>query len=278
MTKVILMLTALMVVGAVMAFPEVPKDSAKALKITRGKPFSEGIVFINGKYVAPPYVVERWGTGLRINKQPISGQIVEWSEFLKTQTDVKVSKSEVIQGTTPVAVTVQPAKEDDYSSALDDLFDDIPKPKTPARKPAVTAPAIPKPKTIVSYSIEGDYVMNDASKAMVKRINDARSEIDRMLRTGCFMFFGDAYSRVSGDSRASLELLNSLPDIQRKSESLEEFKANVRAANLVYINDALCEELYRNRIDYRVLGERLAKIKEDMKFQQVLRDASKSTF
>ena len=85
---------ALFAAGDVSAMPEVPMDSAKALGVTKGKAFRSGLVFINGKYLPPPYVVSRWGTGLRINNKPVTGQIINWTEFLKTQSGVKVSKTE----------------------------------------------------------------------------------------------------------------------------------------------------------------------------------------
>ena len=74
----LLFAVAVMTAMGAFAFQPIPKESAKALKVTRARPFSAGAVFINGKYVEPPYVVERWGTGIRINKIPVTGQIVDW--------------------------------------------------------------------------------------------------------------------------------------------------------------------------------------------------------
>ena len=74
---------------AASAMPEIPKESASALGVTRGRPFTSGVVFVDGKYVEPPYVVERWGNGIRINKTSVTGQVIPWNEFLKTQEGVK---------------------------------------------------------------------------------------------------------------------------------------------------------------------------------------------
>ena len=70
---------------AAAAVPEIPKASATALGVTRGRPFSSGVVFIDGKYIEPPYVVERWGNGIRINSQTATGPVISWNEFLKTR-------------------------------------------------------------------------------------------------------------------------------------------------------------------------------------------------
>lgn len=94
MRKAFIVATFALCALAAGAFPAIPKESAKALGVTRGRPFSEGIVFVNGKYLPPPYVVERWGTGIRINKIPVTGQIISWNEFLKTQKNVKVVEPE----------------------------------------------------------------------------------------------------------------------------------------------------------------------------------------
>lgn len=246
------------------AMQEIPKESAKALGVTRGRSFSSGVVFIEGKYLPPPYVVERWGTGIRINSKPVTGQVIPWSEFLKTQEGVKVTKTEVQS-----APKKQTYEMDDFS--LDDLFDDDPKPKKKPktqRKPA-------GPSYSVSYSMEGDFVENEASKGMVARINAVRTEIDKILRMGGFICFGESYSRISGDSNSALTLLEKLPGLMRASATLSDFKSAVRSAGLVYLHEILCEEIYRNRVDYPKIQERYDKIKSDMEIQRMINEAAK---
>ena len=273
------------------AFQPIPKESAKALGVTRGKKFSSGAVFINGKYIEPPYVVERWGTGIRINKIPVTGQIVDWNEFLKTQEGLRQEKK-TIAAPNPspafAAPAVQPAgspssaADDVDASSLDDLFDDDPKPakvKSAAKSVAVSRPVVPvAPRTVVSYVLEGEFKMNDESKALRDRINAVRTEIDRILRSGGFICFGDSYSRVTGDKRTLLSLLDSLPELQQRSGTLESFRAGVRSAKLVYLNEVLCEELFRNRVDYRKLMERREKIQSDRKWDQIIEEASDPLF
>lgn len=275
--RVWLMAAAALCAVAAAAMPQIPKASATALGVTRGRPFSSGVVFLEGKYLEPPYVVERWGTGIRINGKPVTGQVINWSEFLKTQDGVKVSKSEQEAAPAPAAAPAAAPADDFDDSSLDDLFDDDPKPKkksvSTSRVPSRPA-ASPKPKVSVSYSLEGDFKPNAASKALVARINALRTEIDRILRTGGFICFGESYSRVTGDNRTALKLLEKLPDLLRRSEDLAVFRAGVRAAGLVYLNEVLCEELYRNRVDYPRLQERHAKMKRDDEWNRMLNDVS----
>ena len=262
------MVVTLAAAGSVLAFPQVPKDSARALGVTRGKSFSSGLVFINGKYLPPPYVVERWGTGLRINGRMVTGQVIDWNEFLRTQSGVKVAK----QAAAPAAPSAAPAAaapaEDDDSPAasLDDLFSDAPKAdakpdrKAPARK-AVAAPT-------VSYSLEGDFQPNAASKKLVARINDARTAVDARLRRGGFIFFGDGYSRVSGDAATALAILEKVPDLQQHSASAADFAASARSAGLYYLSAEVCADLFANRIDYRALQERRAKWRSERELER----------
>ena len=272
------------------AFQPIPKEGAKALGVTRGKPFSAGMVFINGKYIEPPYVVERWGTGIRINSIPVTGQVVDWNEFLKTQDGVKTVKKESVQTRDPVPVAqpvpaATPAPASDASS-LDDLFDDDPKPTktasaprtvaTPSASRQVAASAVPR--TVTAYALSGAFKPNEASKALLGRINSSRTEIDRILRSGGFVCFGDSYSRVTGDKRTLMALLERLPELEQRSESLDAFRAGVRSAGLVYLNEVLCEDLFRNRIDYRSLKERRERIKSDQKWSQILEDVSDPVF
>ena len=276
-----------------LAFPEIPKESAKALGQTRGKPFSSGMVFVNGKYLEPPYVIIRWGTGIRIKAGQelvqVTGQIVDWNEFLKTQGGVKQVKSAETPATSapavaPVTVPAQnTVKADDVDeSSLDDLFDDDPKPKkksvSSAPKQTVLAvqPVAPRPQT--TYVLEGEFVKNDASKALVKRVNAVRTEIDRILRMGGFICFGDSYSRVVGDSRTLMDMLAALPELQQRSADLNEFCAGVRSAHMSYLNEVLCADLFRNRVDYRKLKDRRTQLKKDFELKNMLDKMSRPLF
>ena len=251
---------------------EIPKASGKALGVTRGRQFDAGLVFINGKFIEPPYVVERWGVGISINGTPAVPQVIDWTEFLKTQQGVRVIKTEA-----PAPAYVPPAPEqsapsyDDVDSSLDDLFDDEPKTKKkpkPAARPTYTPR---KPATTVTYSLDGEFVPNAQTKALVARINAVRTEIDKLLRSGGFICFGDRYACVTGDQRTAMIFLERMPEIMRRSESPGAFKASVRSANLVYLTDAVCNDLFHNRIDYRKLQDRRRKLKEDIEMKKLMK-------
>lgn len=276
--RVTALAVALAAAASAYAFEEIPRASASALGVTRGKQFSSGLVFVNGKYMPPPYVVERWGTGIRINSKPVTGQVIDWSEFVKTQDPANVTKTtpEPVAQPEPQPVETEVEVEtetDSDTDALDDLFDDVPKPKK-AKKKVVVRRAPPRPKAPVPrYELNGSFVRNDASNALVKRINDQRTEIDGILRRGGFVFFGDGYTRVSGDSRTADSMLAVLPELMQNSEGLDAFRSALRSRGMVYIGEIISEQLFGNRIDYRRLMERRHKIKEDREWEKMLKDA-----
>ena len=286
MKKIWLVLAVLLGVTTAGAFPEIPRESAKALRVTKGRKFSEGLVFVNGKFVPPPYCVERWGTGIRINKVPVTGQVIDWTEFLKTQPGYRPEASAAAPALlssvpAPLPASSAPvssaqAAEDFSDATLDDLFDDNPplKPKETASAPVVAATS-PEAKPVPAW--EGPFVKNDAAKALIKQVNAARLEIDRTLRSGGFICFGDNYARIVGDSRAAAKLLEALPEIQKKAETVADFRAAVRAANLVYLHELVCDDLFRNRIDYRRLQEHRQKLQKEAEWKKMM-EAPKPLF
>ena len=289
MTKKALLAATAAALGALAAwsFPEIPRESYKALGATRGNRFSEGLVFVNGKFIPPPYRVERWGTGVRINKVPVTGQVVDWSEFLKTQpgcADAAVAPASTAADAPPPAAPAAPepaqTETDDLDDvSLDDLFDDAPPPKkaTTPQNPVAAAPASALKPVAAAPALTAPFVKNDAAKALVKKVNASRTEIDRTLRAGGFICFGDGYSRIVGDARAAVRLLAALPEIQRKSETAAAFRAAVRAAKLDYLHDFACDDLFRNRIDYRALLEHREKLRKEREWKEMM-EAPKPLF
>lgn len=249
------------------SFAKPPAMAAQALKVTAGKPFSAGYVFVDGKYLPPPYKVERYGTVIRINGCQVTREIVPWSEFLKTQTGATVTRSEApVEEDAPAAEEEEVEEEeeeeevDDTASTLDDLFDDDPAPKKAASKKKPVKKSKPKakkkPVAKVSYSLEGDFRPNEKSKALVEKVNQVRAKIDSQLRLGGYFFFSARYSTLSGDAGASKRLFDRLPEVMKKSSDRESFGAAMRAAGLSYFPISLNDDLYKNRFDYLQLLER----------------------
>lgn len=261
-------------------FPRPPAAAVTALNKTVGKPFDSGYVFIDGHYVKPPYTVERYGTVIRVNGLQVSGEIVPWEEFVKTQTGVTVTKTEVpaAGGDDLSGIAPEPEpepeveEEDDGASSLDDLFDDDPKPKKTAKKPVrkTVRPKPKKPATVVSYSFDGNFTPNERSKALVAKVNAMRTRIDSQLRAGGNFFFSARYSNVSGDAGTSKRIMEKLPDVMKRSSDREAFGQACRQAGLSSFPPALLDDLFKNRFDYLQLNERRKADRQKTQWQSLL--------
>ena len=255
-------------------------QALKALKASVGKPFSEGWVFIDGKYIEPPYKVERYGNVIRINKIQVTGEVIPWSEFIKTQDGVKVTKTTLDNGggdapaAEPESAVEEESEDDLWESSLDDLFDDEPsakKQKKGAKKSAYK-PRPKKPSVQVNYSFDGEFVENDKSKALKARIDAYRTKIDSLLRNGGYCCFSPRYAGITADGGAAKHLMEKLPDIMRTNANQDGFSQALRNAGFVYFPPALVNDLFRNRLDYLKLQKRFKEIKERAEWKKYMQN------
>ena len=262
------------------AFATVPKQALVELKATVGKPFSSGLVFVNGKFLDPPYKVERYGTALRINGVQVTNEIIPWTEFLKTQPGVRVEKVEpppAAAAPAPVQETASAAEEtatsDSYTDDIDDLFDDDPKPKKKvAAKPAAVKrqPKAAPPQPTTTVVLDGEFVPNDKTKAMVARINKERTRVETVLRKGGCYFFGTRYTPISVDRMPAEMFLSSIPGVMKSNTAFEPFSSAARAKGITFLSEAVLRDLFRNRLDYIRLIAREKAIKEEGKWGTTL--------
>lgn len=258
--------------------PAVPKEAVKALQITKGKPCKTGAVFMDGKYIAPPYVVKRYGTAIMINDVQVTAPLVAWEEFIKTQSGVQVTRTETpaadaAAAPAPVEEPVVEEPEEAADDPLADLFDDDPKPakkKPVAKKKRTVRKAPPKPTVTTTYAMEGDFVMNDASKALLERINRYRTDVNARLLKGGFVFFGSNYSRVSGEAREAKRLLTTLPGLMRNSSDGAQLYAEFRRNNFLYLTEAIANDVIRHKHLYPQIEARARQMAEEEKFNNLM--------
>ncbi len=263
------------------AFATVPKQALVELKATVGKPFSSGLVFVNGKLLDPPYKVERYGTALRINGIQVTNEIIPWTAFLKTQPGARIEKVEPppaaaapapVQETAPAAE--EPATSDSSIDDINDLFDDDPKPKkkVAAKPAAVKRPpkAAPPPQPTTIVVLDGEFKPNDKTKAMVARINKERTRIETVLRKGGCYFFGTRYATISVDRMPAEMFLAAIPGVMKSNTAFEPFSSSARAKGITFLSEAVLRDLFRNRLDYIRLIAREKAIKEEGKWGTML--------
>lgn len=261
------------------SFPPPPAPALKALKATVGKPFTAGYVFIDGKYVKPPYKVERYGTVIRINGYQVTGEIVPWNAFAKTQPGARrkaapaepetAVEPEAEDDSSPKPVAGSAAEEEgsdeDEDSVLDELFCDDREPE-PETEPGDTAsatgksggkPARAKPKRRAEvYEFDGPFELNASAAELLARINARRTQIDKDLRSGGYVCFGSRYVGARGDAKLAKDLLDRLPGIMKRCSDHAEFANAMRQAGFVYLPKGLVDDFFRNRFDYLLLDSR----------------------
>ncbi len=261
--SVLLALTALALTAvAAPGFEPVPEAARAALKGARGKPFSAGLLFCEGACVMPPYRVARYGTALFVNNRQITDQVVPWARFLATQDGTAVAP--------PKPVAPKPAeKEPAPDTANDDLFDESP--ATPAPAPVAATPAAAPAPAPATESVA--FTENARSKALLKRINAARFEVQRKLKEGYICFYGSRYARVIVEPRVAKALLAVLPEAIRDAENGAGLAAKMRAKGFAFMNLALCEDLIRNRADYPKLRELRKVFEEEASLKRMLQEA-----
>ena len=245
-TYILLAALAAAMTACAAAFEKVPDAANAALKGSRGKSVRKGMVFVNGHYLPPPYVVARYGTAIFINNIQVTGQIVPWKSFLATQ-----------PGGASAAPASAPAAPARKATAIDDLFDDG---GTPPQA-AAQAPA-------ASDAGGGAFVPNARSDQLLKRINDYRTDVNKRLRNGDACFFG-RYGMVVVQQRLIRGMMDVLPEAMRDSEDGADLFGRMRAKGL-YLNANICSDLIENRADCTALVELRRKMKADEDVQKLI--------
>lgn len=276
-------------------FRKQPVSAAKLLKVTSSKPFSAGFVFVEGKYIPPPYKVERFGTVIRINGIQVTDPIVPWDEFLKTQAlrEVRADNAEgAVEPSEGEVESVDSAEEvvpDEPSVVeigdvaniddIDDLFETGREPVSTAVTAAVATPKKPvvRMKPVApAMEIDGEFVMNEKAKALLARVNSVRKDIDAKLRKGGYVCFLSGCSGVTGDAPQARRLIETLPEVMKDHSDEAGFLQAAREAGLSYLPNRVLQGFCQNRIDYPMLMERRRAWAEGDKWKKALNDSDRS--
>lgn len=276
-------------------FEKVPRDALVALQEARGKPFTGGAVFVNGKYLPPPYVVSRYGTAITINGHQVTGQIVPWNKFLgarhaATTSDAPsaqkpASPAEKVEEASslddlfeddsaassapspaPSAATATAADNSDDMDLIDDLFgDETEKPKAKPRAPVAkaarpAAPAGPPPK----------YVPSARTKQLLDVIDKQRTAYDRALRMNNFYFFSPRYSNVGGNLRVLGIMSEKLPDALKDATSADDLYSRMRRSGLGFVSPEVCADLFANKRTFLSLYELRSRVREEIEHRKSL--------
>jgi len=285
-------LTAVLFSGQIKAqLPEVSEEALAELGDTYGTPQMNGFVFIEGRYIPPPYTVTRKGNGIFINRIQVE-QPVPWPAPglkgaepvesaargerapTKKSIDADGDFEEVRAKTNAVAeppaanAATEPNKPQAIKS-IDDLFaDDTAKPADQAQPPAAQIPVATAPAATAAASVER--MPEDVARekeALIANLERTRKGYEQSLSRGDMFFFGQRHSRVNGNYGTARTMMTVLPSALRYAESPNDLWQRLAQGGVYFIDIGLCTELFRHKKTFPLLEERLRKIKEAEAFE-----------
>lgn len=294
----------------------------------------DGFLFINGRYVKPPYSVQYRGNAVMINGILVDRPIRWFGDdsdataqpaavSSATQQDVAIRSEAPARETTAVVEVAAETKPKPKAAAGADeflLFDDEPaKPKKVAAAPAPVQPAAEEPapaaaakpaakaadefllfddeapkkhavakpaeapaaEPVPAASVPAVPVATDQSaSAAVPLDAEARQKIDALMQNkavvkqlrenmlrvaktyeeylyyGNFLFVGRTHSRLTGPYLSARTLMEVLPMAMRTSTSGDDLKAKLEQQNIFFLDSAVCNALYANRLTFLEIEER----------------------
>ena len=264
--------------------PEVTDAAKEAMGTTPGRMVLSGFVFVDGRYLPPPYTVSRVGNGIFVNRVQVE-QPVPWSRFYPPKANEKAEDGdfeeveengektdaakpgngdfEEVEETPAALPKKAAAKLDD----LDDLFADDNPPT--ANKPAVATPAAPR-------DIPGE--IEQLKAALDKR----RATYENRLSKNDIYFFSTSHSRINGNYGTARSMIEVLPEALYAATSPEDLLARLRRANIYFLDERAVRVLFKNKQSYPMLKERRQKIRQHEALEAAkrkrAREASRSNY
>ncbi len=275
--------------------PDVTDEAIAELGTTLGTPQMNGFVFIDGRYIPPPYTVSRKGNAIFINRIQIE-QPVAWSRAaatgavpqpapaaaaVKKSVDADGDFEEVGAAAKPVAAAepAPAAAKAKSVKSIDDLFDDDTPAKPVSAAAAPAAPAAPAAAPAVAASGAGTAELTDddlkrQKEALVANLERLRRGYEQALVQNEFFFFGTRHNRVNGNYGTARALMGVLPKALRYAQSPVDLMQRLNQGGVYFIDLGICSALYKNRGTFPMLEERLTKIEDAEEFEAVKRKSS----
>jgi hypothetical protein len=253
--------------------PDVPEDAIEVLGSTAGTPQINGFVFIEGRYIVPPYTVTRKGNGIFVNRIQVEQPFAWMAETLTVAAIPPTKKPEEEEKKGDVDSSLEvPAQEpaEDFMKAsvlppaevkpvdkpegkgLDLLFGDgSPKPATEEKK-AVPVVLTPKQK-----------------HELCQRLDAIRLRFEVGLSQGEIFLFNDKNGRINGTYGTAKALFAVLPEAVRYSKSPQDLMARLNQGGVNFLDINACTDLYRYKFNFVLLSDRrrTIEINEEKKYQ-----------
>jgi len=251
-------------------FADVSERAVAELGSTFGLPQMTGFVFIEGRYLAPPYTVTRRGNGIFINRVFVEAP-VPWIATPVAEDDVVVPAAGAAKAVdadgdfeeeapavqqAPVPATKAPDAPK-VAKSIDDLFDDD-FPDAPA--PAARGQGVPAALPGGDDQAGGESAAKRDKSTTLAQLERIRKGYENALSQGEIFFFGQRHNRINGNYGTARALIGVLPKALRSAQSPQDLLQKLNQGGVYFIDIAICTELFRNKNTFPLLEERLAKI------------------
>lgn len=269
-------IAAVAVFAARAQLPEITETALAELGIAYGVPGMSGFVFVEGRYLAPPYTVTRRGNGIFVNRVQVEQPVV-WPRGVEPASAARAIDAdgdfETVAPEAAQPAPAQPVAEDAQKKAvksIDDLFADEEEPAA-APQPAAARPA-PAASTQAVRSPE-DHARDKAQ--VIEGLDRIRAGYEQALSRGEIFFFGQRHNRVNGTYGTARTLMGVLPKALRYAESPLDLQNRLKQGGVYFLDIGICGELFKNRNTFPLLEERLRKIEADEALEAMKKKAAR---
>ena len=270
---------------------ETVQSSTEALGTTEGKPITNGFVFIDGKYIAPPYLVTREGNGIYIN-----GYLVEqpcpWPIPQKKKSEVPIKDPEM-----PQFISKNTSKYDK------DLIEYLGKKKAyylgkyGEKKtvkmmvkvyqdlPCVSNASLGLTEKYINVTwADGNKMRHRlimpkrktvkwTRKTILEWTERVRADYEYRLNKGDYYFLGSAHGRMTGTADGAQKLLGVLLPILETSKNARVVQQKLQQSGITFMDEKACEVFFSNRNDSPDLKKRIDTLARQEKLGQTTRSA-----
>lgn len=242
---------------------EIPEANIAELGTTAGTPQMSGFIFIDGRYLPPPYTVTRRGNGIFINR--ILAEIpLPWPRGATGAPALKAGDALDADGDFEVIAPLQQAPQQAAPAttapkviqSIDDLFGDDDDTPTPTPPPPPTQTPAPTEKLLA----QPPAALPQEREQTIEALDRTRQSYEQAIAKGEIFLFGKRHNRVNGTYGSARTLLGVLPRALRYATSAQDLQMRLQQGGIHFLDITICHELYKNKTTFPLLEERLKRI------------------
>lgn len=262
--------------------------AVRDLGVTAGKAVTNGFVFIEGRYIEPPYVVSRRGNGVYINEhlieQPCPWPIPERPRLEIPFEDPKLP-AYVDDRTSfhdPELTRYLVAKRDynfyrlalrgkEFIDAMVKCYSELPFVREVKPEDEVSIEVTWKGggKLVIRVVPFGRKPIEWTRESLLARLEANRAMYEARLEKGDFYFLGTIVGRTTGTSESAATFLPRLLEILKTSRNPKEVYQRFQAEGYANWSERAAEAFFSNRNDLEKFEKRVEALKQAEKDKEV---------